>query len=74
MIYLDIPPEDLAKRDHFKLEIDLDCVWKCGKTMTPKSIRTKDSIGIRYECDCGAWMADLRPYTKEAKEFWNLIV
>lgn len=72
MIYLDVDPKEIDEENY---EASKPCAWECGSEMLPKSVRTKDSIGIQWCCtNCKAWTVILRPYTDEAKAFWNQIV
>jgi len=71
MIYIDMDAEKWAKLNRIELE-ETPCPWKCGKMTTPKAVQLKESKGIKYECECGAWSYRARP-GKNAK-FWDSII
>jgi len=71
MIYIDMDIKKWAKINNLEVE-ETSCPWGCGKMTTPKAVQTRESKGIKYECECGAWVYDARPY--KDLEFWDSII
>ena len=75
MIFINTDPRKFAEKENFDFKESIDCIWGCDKVMCPRVVRTKDSIGLYYKCEsCDAWTVTLRPYTKDAKAFWETII
>lgn len=59
-----------------KYQIDIDktqiCSWGCNLPMTPRAAVTKESHGVKFECEqCDCWTYIGRP---KDTEFWETIV
>ena len=71
MIYRDVDLKAWAEKHHIELKTE-KCRWGCEENMIPKPVETKESWGIKYECEkckCFTYIGRLKD-----QEFWDKIV